>query len=78
MEDIREDIVVVWFKRDLRLIDHAPIAQAQKENLPILFIYCFEPSIMQYDAVHVSITDYEKGTVSEKCKRFITEVNKIK
>ena len=33
---------------------------------------------IKYDAVHVSITDYEKGTVSEKCKRFITEVNKIK
>jgi deoxyribodipyrimidine photo-lyase len=49
MEELREEIVVVWFKRDLRLIDHAPIVKAQKENLPILFIYCFEPSIMQYD-----------------------------
>ena len=41
MEELREEMVVVWFKRDLRLIDHAPIVKAQKENLPILFIYCF-------------------------------------
>jgi deoxyribodipyrimidine photolyase len=46
MEELREEMVVVWFKRDLRLIDHAPILNAQKENLPILFIYCFEPSII--------------------------------
>ena len=49
MKDIREEIVVVWFKRDLRLIDHAPILNAQKDNFPILFIYCFEPTIMNYD-----------------------------
>jgi len=49
MQQERTDIVVVWFKRDLRLIDHAPILNAQKEHLPVLFIYCFEPSIMQYE-----------------------------
>ena len=49
MKGNHEKIVVVWFKRDLRLLDHAPILNAQKENLPVLFIYCFEPSIMQYD-----------------------------
>jgi deoxyribodipyrimidine photo-lyase len=49
MKDIREEIVVVWFKRDLRLMDHAPILNAQKDNFPILFIYCFEPTIMNYD-----------------------------
>ena len=49
MKQEREEIVVVWFKRDLRLIDHAPILNAQKQNLPILFVYCFEPSIMHYE-----------------------------
>lgn len=42
----KKKIVVVWYKRDLRLIDHAPLFNAQKENLPILLLYIFEPSIM--------------------------------
>jgi deoxyribodipyrimidine photo-lyase len=45
MDSTRQDIVVVWFKRDIRLIDHEPIMLAQRQNLPILFVYCFEPSI---------------------------------
>jgi deoxyribodipyrimidine photo-lyase len=49
MDSTRQDIVVVWFKRDLRLIDHEPIMLAQRQNLPVLFVYCFEPSIMGYD-----------------------------
>ena len=46
---IKKEIVIVWFKRDLRLLDHAPILNAKKENLPILFVYCFEPSVMHYE-----------------------------
>jgi deoxyribodipyrimidine photo-lyase len=49
MKDTRQDIVVVWFKRDLRLIDHEPLLQAQQLNLPQLLVYCFEPSVMHYD-----------------------------
>ena len=44
----KEDITVVWFKRDLRLTDHEPLKLAQQMNLPILLLYCFEPSIMRY------------------------------
>jgi len=40
---------IVWFKRDLRVSDHAALHTAQQGNLPILLLYCFEPSIMEYD-----------------------------
>jgi len=33
---------------------------------------------VHYNFVKLSITDYEKGTVSEKCYRFINAVNQIK
>lgn len=33
---------------------------------------------VHYNFVKVRITDYEQGTVSEKCHRFITAVNQIK
>lgn len=42
-------INIVWFKRDLRLQDNEALWQAQQANLPVLLIYCFEPSIMKYD-----------------------------
>jgi len=43
-----QDIVIVWFKRDLRFTDHEPLYVAQQQNLPILLIYCFEPTVMDY------------------------------
>ena len=45
---VKQEIAIVWFKRDLRFTDHEPLFYAQKQNLPILLIYCFEPSIMNY------------------------------
>lgn len=36
----------MWFKRDLRFTDHEPLFMAQRENIPLLLVYFFEPSIM--------------------------------
>jgi len=41
-------INIVWFKRDLRFIDHEPLYFAQKSELPFLLVYIFEPSVMAY------------------------------
>ncbi|MBN2854936.1 MAG: deoxyribodipyrimidine photo-lyase, partial [Halothiobacillaceae bacterium] len=35
---------VVWFKRDLRLHDHAALVQAAA-NRPVLLLYILEPSL---------------------------------
>ena len=45
---VKQEIAIVWFKRDLRFTDHAPLYFAQKQAFPILLVYCFEPSIMNY------------------------------
>jgi deoxyribodipyrimidine photo-lyase len=45
----KQAIAIVWFKRDLRLTDHEPLFLAQQQGLPILLVYCFEPSVMHYD-----------------------------
>lgn len=42
----KQAINIVWFKRDLRLRDHAPLQAAINNGLPTLLLYCFEPSIM--------------------------------
>jgi deoxyribodipyrimidine photo-lyase len=44
----KKAINIVWFKRDLRFTDHEPLFRAQNENIPTLFIYFFEPSVMHY------------------------------
>ncbi|MDZ7659559.1 cryptochrome/deoxyribodipyrimidine photo-lyase family protein [Fodinibius sp.] len=42
-------IDVVWFKRDLRLSDHAPLKQAIESPRPTLLVYIFEPSLFESD-----------------------------
>jgi deoxyribodipyrimidine photo-lyase len=45
---IKQEIALVWFKRDLRFTDHEALYEAQKQSLPVLLLYCFEPSLMNY------------------------------
>ncbi|MDX6183654.1 deoxyribodipyrimidine photo-lyase [Flavobacterium sp. Fl-77] len=45
----KKEINIVWFKRDLRVTDHEALFTAQQQDLPILLLYCFEPSVMNYD-----------------------------
>lgn len=44
---------IVWFKRDLRFADHEPLFMAQQSDLPVLLLYFFEPSVMNYDDADV-------------------------
>ncbi|MTI62445.1 MAG: deoxyribodipyrimidine photo-lyase [Methylophaga sp.] len=43
----RPDINVVWFKRDLRLRDHAPLKAACDSELPALLLYVIEPMLVE-------------------------------
>jgi len=45
----KNPVNIIWFKRDLLFTDHEPLFMAQQENLPILLVYFFEPSVMAYD-----------------------------
>jgi deoxyribodipyrimidine photo-lyase len=48
-------IGVVWFKRDLRVSDHAPLVQAARAG-PVLALYVVEPSLLaqpETDASHL-------------------------
>jgi deoxyribodipyrimidine photo-lyase len=45
----RTPINIVWFKRDLRFTDNEALFNAHQSGLPLLLIYCFEPSVMKYD-----------------------------
>ena len=45
----KKSINIVWFKRDLRFTDHEPLFMAQQEEIPVLLVYFFEPTVMKYD-----------------------------
>ncbi|NBT41788.1 MAG: deoxyribodipyrimidine photo-lyase, partial [Alphaproteobacteria bacterium] len=38
-----QQLSIVWFKRDLRIHDHAPLAAACAAGLPVLPLYVIEP-----------------------------------
>jgi deoxyribodipyrimidine photo-lyase len=59
------DIVVVWFKRDLRVNDHAALCSAVATGLPVVPLYVIEPdywrqpdtSARQFDFVRESLVE---------------------
>lgn len=42
-------INILWFKKDLRIVDNEALFHGLKSELPLLCLYIFEPSLMQYD-----------------------------
>ena len=44
-----KNINIVWFKRDLRINDHAPLFDASMQNLPLLPLYVVEPNYWEME-----------------------------
>ncbi|MEB3277076.1 MAG: deoxyribodipyrimidine photo-lyase, partial [Cyanobacteriota bacterium] len=42
----RQPLHLVWFKRDLRCVDHAPLVEAARRG-PVLPLYVVEPALWQ-------------------------------
>lgn len=45
---------VVWFKKDLRITDHGPLYAACRSGKAIMFLYVFEPDILNHPSFHGS------------------------
>lgn len=45
---VDQAVNIVWLKRDLRTQDHAALDAAERDGLPYLIVYVFEPSIMEH------------------------------
>jgi len=44
----KQEINIVWLKRDIRSQDHEPLSKAEKAGIPYRIIYLFEPSLIKY------------------------------
>jgi deoxyribodipyrimidine photo-lyase len=80
-------INIVWFKRDLRFVDHEPLFMAHQDNIPLLFVYIFEPSVMAFhdsDVRHwrfiyesLNYLQTKLSTISAKIYVFHNEVETV-
>lgn len=67
----KQEINIVWFKRDLRFTDHEPLYAAQKAQHPLLLLYIYEPSVMAYhdsDVRHWRFIHESLSEMNEKLK----------
>ena len=78
-------MVIVWFKRDLRLLDHEPLVKSIETGEKILLLYTFEPIWLNdshYSTKHVnfikqSLSELQKQLVSHDTQLLIIEEEMI-
>jgi deoxyribodipyrimidine photo-lyase len=78
----KQAINLLWYKRDLRIYDHAPLKKALEMGLPTLLFYAFEPSVVNYPDwdirhgrfIYQSLLDLEKRYENVKISIFYGEI----
>ncbi len=72
---------IVWFKRDLRTLDNISLEIAANSSNPVLFIYLFEPSVMNYpdyDSRHLRFIYESLLDIEKKFKSYSLKLNLLK
>lgn len=70
-------MVLVWFKRDLRLVDHEPLVNGIASKQKILLIYSFEPLWLNdehYSSKHVDFIKQSLEDLQRQLALFDTQV----
>ncbi len=70
-------MVVVWFKRDLRLLDHEPLVRAIESKQKILLLFSFEPlwtNDAHYSEKHINFIKQSLIDLQRQLKPFGTKV----
>ena len=70
-------IVIVWFKRDLRLEDNEAINSAIASNKLVLLLYVFENSLIQNDHFskrHLNFIKQSLADLNQRLAKFNTEI----
>lgn len=70
-------MVVVWFKRDLRLLDHEPLVKAIATGEKILLLYSFEPvwaNDSHYSNKHIDFIKQSLGDLQRQLLSYDTKI----
>ena len=73
----KEEIHIIWLKRDLRLLDNEAIYNALEANKRVLFLYVFEKSLIEdshYDERHWGFIKESLKDMNEDLKKFNTKI----
>ena len=70
-------INIVWLKRDLRFTDHEPLFEAQQTGMPLLLLYCFEPTVMNHHDSDVRHWRFVYESLMEMQERLVPLKGKI-
>lgn len=71
---MKENIVICWFRRDLRLNDHAAFYHALTSGYPVLPIFIFDPKILDKLA---NKEDRRLGFIHQELLKLNSELNKL-
>ena len=66
----KQQINLVWIKRDIRSQDHLPFDMAEKSEYPYLSIFVFEPSIMAYPDTSVRHLQFQYHSLLQLNQKF--------
>ena len=70
---MKQEINIVWLKRDLRTQDHLPLYNAVVSDLPFIAIYLFEPEMIAYpdcDLRHLQFQYHSFTEFAQKLEAF--------
>lgn len=74
-------MVIVWFKRDLRLLDHEPLVKAIASGEKILMLYSFEPlwvTDAHYSEKHINFIKQSLEDLQRQLQSYDTRVLVVK
>lgn len=61
----KQEINIVWIKRDIRSQDHEPLQYADASPIPFLIIYLFEPSFINYKDTSIRHLQFQYQSLRE-------------
>lgn len=61
----KQEINIVWIKRDIRSQDHESLQYADASNIPFLIIYLFEPSVITYKDTSLRHLQFQYYSIKE-------------
>lgn len=74
---MKQEINIVWFKRDLRLLDHEPLMRSLDSSTPTLLLYILEPIILKdphYSQRHFNFIKQSLENMNEKLMSINTQL----
>ncbi len=72
---MKQEINIVWLKRDLRSQDHLPFFHAEKDKIPYLPIFIIEPSLIHHPDCSLRHLQFQYQSIQALNKKIKNEIS---